>query len=746
MVTYNYIVSNSDQTVDSFLSQFTLSSDFTTKSFLDFDGGVGVSNYTKIIGGSVGTVLTNNQNNYNSGAYGSIIISQGVVVLIDNSKLTREIIRPAEPSQFTTTSFKPFIAKELDKLIRDPDYVSNIVSQSGDFNVGGEVAINEFTVLMWVRSMSPTYKSVNYQSQSTGTWVNISTFVESVSINNTSQGSTFSISMMPVVCNNTPNGWEFQSQVLAAGNDSLISESIHKVTKEGYRRNDFFFHTAVQKNDLVLIKLEKLALEDKRPIDFDLSSSDISGEKKVYDLIGLIDTSSESAVPNNVTVVLNGRDLTKIFIEENSVFFPEQFAGDIFANTGILSKRLLLERDLQTVAFATYDKKTIDTILRFIFNKYSNIGYVPDEVFNVWGQRAIKDKYPLQGSSTVASEASLQLLQEKRTGTWQIMELVIDDDVARRVLVDNNIIHDQGSIINGLNKICQMPLVQFYTDTYGDKFYLIVRKPPFDKEGYTGMVYDNITVQSSVQVSTDTNTQPSTDINTINPNAQSSLVIDIDDSSVLSESLTYHDEIYTWFRMVPQGLIANLPDLAKFIYVPIVPLDDYAEVWGSRPLSIEYNYCPAEYVIDKNKDTTLSYVELQTFKDLQFVVQSYQYMPFVRRGTITIDGDRRIKKGMFIRYKPTSEFFYVESVQHFRSIRGNKNERTTSLTVTRGMVEKYIKGVDIEFNGVVKKVSYFNIVPTDIPSDASINNRAFLRDWKADKDIFSFFLQRQQWA
>lgn len=746
IATYNYIVSDSDQTVDSFLSQFNLLSNFTVQDFLNFEGNSTVSNYTKILGGNTNDQLSSNQQLFTEGNYGSIIINQGIVVIIDNSKIRREIIRPIEPDQFTTTAFKPFIAKELDKLIRNPQYVSNIISETGDPNTGGEIVINEYTVLMWVRALSPTYKSIHYQSQATGTWVNVSSFVESISINSSGGGSNFALSMMPIVCTATAQGWEFVSQVASAGNDTVVSESIHKATKEGYKRNDFFFHTAVQKNDLVFIKLEKLVIEDKRPIDFELSSSDITGENKVYDLIGLVDTCVQGAVPNSVNININGRDLTKVLIEENSVFFPEQFAGDIFANTGILSKRLLLERDLQTVAFATYDKKTIDTILRFVFNKYSTIGYIPDEVFNVYGQRAIKDKYPLQGSSTAVSEASLQLLQQKRTGVWQIMELVIDIDVARRVLVDNNIVHDQGSIINGLNKICQMPLVQFYTDTYGDKFYLIVRKPPFDKQGYTGMVYDNLTTDSSIQTTSSTNDRPSTKSITINPNSQTSLVIDVVDESVLSESLLYHDEIYTWFRMIPQGLLANLPSLAHFIYVPIIPLDLYAEVWGSRPLSVEYNYCPAEYVIDSGTDATLTYVELQTFKDLQFVVQSYQYMPFVRRGTITIDGDRRIKKGMFIRYKSTSEIFYVEGVSHSRSIAGGKNNRSTTITVTRGMVEKFIKGVDIDFNGVTKKVSYFNIVPTDIPPDASSTNRAFLRDWKEDKDIFNFFLQRQQWA
>lgn len=48
--------------------------------------------------------------------------------------------------------------------------------------------------------------------------------------------------------------------------------------------------------------------------------------------------------------------------------------------------------------------------------------------------------------------------------------------------------------------------------------------------------------------------------------------------------------------------------------------------------------------------------------DLIYIMESTAYLPFTRTGTITINGDRRIKVGTFIYFEPTNEFFYVSSV------------------------------------------------------------------------------------
>lgn len=770
MITYNYVTCIEDQTVKQFLSQYKLLSDFTSQDFIDFKGDTGSTNFERI---NRKCSLSQQDSNNNSSADDIEIVS-GTSLLLENSKIKREILRAIEPDQFTLGDFKPFIVDAFNKIITDKNYVSEL-NKSDDGRALGRVVSNEFTVLMWIRSLSP-------YGQIQGAWINVSSFVESVTINSTGAGGTFSLSMVPVTC--TPsalNGWDFKSRVQGFNDDVLIEESILKsnnVTGD-YNRNDFLFHTAVQHNDLVLIKMERLALESKRLLlDIDPSSLDITGVDKVYDMIGLVDNTTIATTPGNVNVIVQGRDLTKILIDDGSVFFPEQFAQDIFSSDGVLSQRLQIEKDLHAIAFGSYQPKAIDTILKFIFDKYSNVGYVPDSALSVYGNRVNKDKYPLlssnqitspstyenvqtgvsgidqgakltfdkvQSSKVLLSPISQSILNQARRGVWQIIELVIDKQVAKRVLIDNNINHDQGSIINTINKICQMPLVQFYTDTYGDKFYLIVRKPPFDQQGYLGMVYDTTTtVAESLVPESVSNLGANLPTATVNASRQD-LVIEIDDSSVIGEpTLTYHDEVYSWYRLIPRG--TGLNDQTLFTLTPIITLDLYGEVFGSRAFSLEYNYCPSEFVIDSDVKQPLDYLENQVFKDLQFIIQSYAYLPFTRRGTIVLDGDRRIKKGMFIRYKPTSEIFYVDSVANTRTLSNQNNVRTTTLQVTRGMREKYLVQQPVLINGKVEKVSYFNIVNTELPDNASINNKDFLRTWEENENIFNFFLSRRQWV
>jgi len=131
--------------------------------------------------------------------------------------------------------------------------------------------------------------------------------------------------------------------------------------------------------------------------------------------------------------------------------------------------------------------------------------------------------------------------------------------------------------------------------------------------------------------------------------------------------------------LIPKGLGA-LDETLSFLLVPIVAFDKYAEIWGSRTLSIEYNYTPATLIEDRKSDKQFKYVETQAFLDLQYVIQSNAYLPFTRRGTITLTGNRTIKHGMFIYFKPTREVFYVDNVSHSKSI-GNsagENNRTTT--------------------------------------------------------------------
>ncbi len=437
-------------------------------------------------------------------------------------------------------------------------------------------------------------------------------------------------------------------------------------------------------------------------------------------------------------------------------FFQSTQGGNhnigFFNNDGVLARRNRIELQLDAAFSNVYVFKPIDVNLKFLFNKFSNLGYVPDSVFSGYGDRQRIKKYQLLGSSSnpslqIIADTDKLFLSEEVRGTWRITNLIFDPQIAKRLPSDSSLSSENGSLINSINKICQKPFVEFLTDTYGDKFFLQVRKPPFDKAGYIGLTYGiNINEDPDPITSSGTGFEDSTPKN-LDPVTilakRESLIIDIGEEDVISDNLTYHSEAYSWYRIFPAGLGLK-PDQA-LTYIPIVTFDEYGEVWGSRQLSVTSNYIPVElFSDDKDKADNVKYINNQVFDDMKFLVESNAYLPFARRGLIQINGNRTIKRGLFIRYKPTGEIFYVDGVTNSRSLSGRNNQRITSLSVTRGLVEKYIKGVDVLFSTGSKTVSYFNIIKTEVPKTAT--DSSFVRDWKVDSDIFNFFLQRRQWA
>src|SRR5690606_9191839 len=126
----------------------------------------------------------------------------------------------------------------------------------------------------------------------------------------------------------------------------------------------------------------------------------------------------------------------------------------------------------------------------------------------------------------------------------------------------------------------------------------MVRKQPFDKNGYRGLVYDDYVSEaesnsSNSIIGVDPKQREAIkkqiDIErrlnlTGRPSGISDLVIDIDDVDVYSEpDLMYHDEAYSWYRIIPRGL-GIIDESTSFLLAPIVPFDEYAEVWGNKTL------------------------------------------------------------------------------------------------------------------------------------------------------------------
>lgn len=688
----------------------------------------------------------------------NVVIKKGTEVGLPNSAIKRNTTNTVQPDVFNMSQNSAFIASKLRELFQDPNYTQSIAAKDGTYF--GRKDNNDISVFIWIRSVN--------------SWYNISAFVENLrtSVNATMGTFEFTVSPIKGIYNQAIGdieiGWGFDD-VRGYDNGSIRNQTVSKTVISKYKktpsstmlpdpsanliRETFFFNTVLQENDLVYIRFEKLDAEKEN-----IAKKTVFGENDVpgniYDMIGLLDNVNTTTTPDGVRTSIQGRDLMKMLIEDGSIFFPEQFAFNIFQNEDSkLAKRNMMAVESSALLSQNYSFKSIELIVKFIFNQFSNIGYIPLSALSGYGNKLIKNKYELK--KTQLKNSFGQILEgidvkfnaQERDGLWQIVDLVIDPTAAVRVLADNTIAEDNGSIINSIRKICQQPFVEFFGDTYGDRYVYTVRKPPTDEQSYRSLVYGDPVYDKL-----------SDGINYIGKDAQRKIkedrektlnllsrpclindtVIDIDETDVISDNFSYHNEAYSWYRLIPRGLGATNETL-NFLLAPVVSFDEYANVWGSKTYTMECNYTPSVFLDDSGVKAEQNYVEAQTFYDLRYLIQSNAYLPFTRFGSIVMTGNRLIKRGYFIYYKPTNEIFYVDGVTQIRGV----GVRQTILQVSRGMREPFIKGKKIF--GITENVSYFSIVNTKFDGAPSINKTQFLKNWKVNTDVFNFFLQRRQW-
>lgn len=299
-------------------------------------------------------------------------------------------------------------------------------------------------------------------------------------------------------------------------------------------------------------------------------------------------------------------------------------------------------------------------------------------------------------------------------GIWQIVKILMDSSVNQKQVLDSGISVQQGSLINYFRKVCQEPLVEFMGDTYGDQYYIIVRRPPFDKEGYNRQLELTTT--------------------------------EIQSDMIMSTNLSWNNQgIYSWYQFIPYADLLGIKE--GNLFMPAVFFPEYAAIWGSRPLCIESNYYNFAYSgrwnnnKPENKENGDRIIR-NAYKDLKFLIESNAYAPFTRRGTIVIQGDRRIKKGTLVSL-PSGEIYYVDSVSNSYEVSMGGVSRVTTLQVSRGMYANFLN--DKEVAG--KKYGYFNIIDFgDTPDDqvTSANWKDIMSKWKVNIDVFGFFMRKEQ--
>jgi len=713
----------------------------TAQEFIEYENNFGQLSKTYTT-----SEFRENNSFRDSGDYGSILIKTGSYLSIPNSLTRRNVLVESTQEPVVTTDTKAFMSRQLEKLLRDPNYTKFDKTD----NLGVTVSKNSgISVYMWVRSLSID------EGSSEGSWINVSSFVDNLTTSVEKLGGSFSMSLPPLSIGlSDDDRWSIdQIKSYSGGSNDNYSSTVSLSRVDGFEgefeRNPLFFNTVVQKNDLVYIRFERLTIDGEVNEDIsEISPGDIVG--KTYDMIALVDSVSQSTTASNTSVSTNisGRDLMKILTDDSSTFFPSAFATNLFVNSsdGVLARRNLSELFLRQLNIVT--SKSVETNLKFILNKYSNIGYVPDSVFNNYGERAVKEKYSFSNVDGPFGDIDPFLGQDRR-GVWRIVDFLFEPNASKRSTADSGITQEEGAIVNTIRKFCQEPLVEFFGDTYGDKYYFTVRKPPFDKSSATGLIYDNIDNElsnSSLPISD----AESIELGSVSDEGNrtpslSDLVLVVNEEDVLQENLVYDDRAYSWYQYNPQGNFFGNSQTTTLAYIPLVALDEYAEVFGNNPYSITSTYTPFTSLEQEGEELSQNSVESQAFLDLKYIIESTQALPFTRTGTITINGDRTFKRGLYIHYKPTNEVFYVNKVLNSRYQNTQGNDRTTTLSVSRGMREPYIRGVEIDINGSTQSVSYFNLVNTDLGENISINNNDFLKNWRVNSDIFNFFLQRRQW-
>jgi hypothetical protein len=524
--------------------------------------------------------------------------------------------------------------------------------------------------------------------------INVTSYVVSCSINTTSTGGSFSL-VLP--------SFAGDANIYKSGS-ALYSDAVLSANT-----GEFFFHKYIQSNDIVFIKFEKLDLEGdfiqriSMSEDFIIDKSLLANQ--VYDMIGLVDTNNKtmSYESNDYMVSIEGRDMMKMLIDDGSYFMPLVFLKDsqsLFVNLQDDDK--ILQRVFTTGSYPSlfaFSLRNIPDTVQFVINQLANVGVVDESIdlFSSYGMRRTR-VYRLQTDTTDTFVDKLHM------GVWQIIKLLVDSNITDRLIADSSISQPDGSLISQMQKFCQEPFVEFFGDTYGDTYNLIIRQPPYTESCVLSVLNNNVDDRSFVKDSTQMITKSSL------TSEQQDIILTIDPEDVLQENIGFENQsqFYSWYEITPQGSFIGSADKLALAFVPIVYLPQYANKWGLRKMSVVTNYMSNRALTGKSSAFNQDLLKEAVMNDFKLLIDSYCYLPFTRRGTLILNGDRRFKRGTWVRYD--KEIFYVDSVSNEYSIAGGSIERTTTLNLNRGMVEKYIKN----------SYSYFKIVDTKMIKDVLI--------------------------
>lgn len=632
-------------------------------------------------------------------------------LLIPLAKIKRQALVPANSFVYQNISYAAYLSTFVANLINN-----NLYKRAEITNVdnGTFIQSNKPSVYIWCKALGDN-----------GQLIDVSSFVNSIQHHVGKNGGNFSIDLTPIICDwNSKTGWQIQrGNITSYLNTNNEEEYVGVGSTHEQRRIDSqdirsnftytrkYFHTILSSNDIVFIRGERLEAEsgifvaESSSIEIDVNQ--LPG--KIYDMIGLIDVNplqSNIALASE-SILVSGRDISKALIEDNVQYFPNEFAG--VSRIGYFRDQK--EKDIALIRrfegdgsiipdglFNAFYARTIAQTITFIISRLANIQICPDAVFSAWTEKT-KFTYPLVLGGTKDIIAK---------GIWQIVSLFVqgtdpnatDNDklVANRLIADSSISTDSGSLLNFVNKVCQPPWIQFMMDTIGDRFVMTARRSPFTYVDYKS----NFTIE-----------------------LQPDEIIDIDLS--FSEK-----EIYSWYRLTPQANYFGDSNYSATAYLKAVLLPEYMEIWGSKAFDVVSNYMTTQTFDQDEEQVKIfdEYFKKQNIQDLEFCMEAYAYMPFVRSGTITLKPNRLIKRGMNIYLPTTGELCYVDGVTGNWNISIDQTTGNTILTVERCMVREHLE-------------KYFKLIYLSKYAAPGSNESQV---WTVNKEFFNFFIKRQQFV
>lgn len=594
-----------------------------------------------------------------------------------------------------------FWAENISKLMKSDDYVP--ISGSGSQKDGDKVVWRGNFDFVKQRVINCRVWVYSY---AVGKLFDVSTMVQSLSTNKTKDSGSFNISLSPI---NESSIYNF-----ITGNYHLeyIRQFCNNFTNLQEAIPLDWFSKVFQKNDPVFIRYEALKIEEKSKSFFRSNSSydvivPLSDLDKdcVWDMIGFIDTivSTQLFESNDYSISVSGRDYTKFLEDDGCYLLPWQFMmnGDSFMTK---DDGAFFNRNLA----GSYDNlsyiQTIKSLLAFIFDKLVGVGVVSNELFEASAVR----------SGETSKDTGVDLGKNNAEGIWRIFQIDVQKLLNDRGVVDSSFVSPNGTIKDLLGKVCQDPFVETIFDTWGSAYHMVVRQPPFNKEAVMGFLNSSERKASSV--------------------------INVDD--IYSMNLSFDNRAYSWYRIIPQNDVINRSSEALSLALfPIFYIDEYVKIYGNRRLIVSDNYFYAPAFLGREAEGDIKDAFSKVLEDYLFLIETNVYLPFTRKGTITINGDRRIKVGTFVILSVTQELFYVTEVRQNCSFSNDSVDRTTTITVERGMVIDNIK--DDQF-------SYFNIVNLpELRKNISENftqkgGRQILSRQLLNLSVFEFFRKRLQ--